>query len=84
MPLVNSFSRMFFDLIYGEMIFIWASLCTFIGNCFILDNFNILFIQELNSEFRGFKLWVSFIRRICFINSLGLFLRDFVISYKEK
>ena len=49
MPLVNSFSRMFFDIIYGEKIFIWAFLCTFIGNYSILDNYNILFILELKS-----------------------------------
>ena len=27
MPLANSFSRMFFDTIWGEKIFIWVSLC---------------------------------------------------------
>ena len=57
MPLVNSFSRMFFDIVYDEKIFIWASLYTFIGNHSILDYFNILFILELNSEFRDFKFW---------------------------
>ena len=35
----------------------WASLYTFIGNYSILDCFNILFILDLNSEFRNFKLW---------------------------
>ena len=57
MPLVSPFSRMFFDIIKGEKIFIWASLYTFIGNYFIMDYFNILFILDLNSEFRNFKLW---------------------------
>ena len=37
--------------------FIWASLYTFIGNYSILGYLNILFILELNSEFRDFKLW---------------------------
>ena len=35
----------------------WVYLYTFIGNYSILDYFNILFILELNSEFRDFKLW---------------------------
>ena len=39
MPLVNSFSRMFFDIIQGEKIFIWASLPTFTGNYSTLDYF---------------------------------------------
>ena len=30
---------------------------TFTGNYSILDYFNILFILDLNSEFRKFKLW---------------------------
>ena len=47
MPVVNSFSIMFFNIIYGEKIFIWASLYTFTGNYFILDFFNILFIFGL-------------------------------------
>ena len=34
-----------------------ASLCTFTGNYSGLDNFNILLILDLNSEFRNFKLW---------------------------
>ena len=57
MPVVNSFSRTFFDIILGEKIFTWASLYAFIGNYSILDYFNILFILDLNSEFRNFKLW---------------------------
>ena len=57
MPVGNSFSRMFFDIIYGEKIFTWASLGTFTGNYSILDYFNILFILDLNSEFRNLKLW---------------------------
>ena len=57
MLVVNSFSRTFFDIISGEKIFIWGSLCTFTGNYSILDYFNILFILDLNSEFRNFKLW---------------------------
>ena len=57
MLVVNSFSRTFIDIIYGEKIFIWASLYTFIRNYSILDYFNILFILDLNSEFRNFKLW---------------------------
>ena len=57
MPLVNSFSRIFFDIIYGKKIFIWVSLYTFIGNYAILDYFNSLFILELNSEFMDFILW---------------------------
>ena len=46
MPVVNSLSRMFFDIILGEKIFIWASLYTFSGNYSILDYFNILFILD--------------------------------------
>ena len=57
MLVVNSFSRTFFDIIKGEKIFIWASLCTFTGNYSILDYFTILFILDLNSEFRNIKLW---------------------------
>ena len=38
-------------------IFRWASLYTFNGNYSKLVYFNILFILELNSEFRDFKLW---------------------------
>ena len=57
MLIVNSLSRRFFDVIYGEKIFTWASLYTFTGNYSILDYFNILFILDLNSEFRNFKLW---------------------------
>ena len=53
MPVVNSFPRMFFDIISEEKIFIWASLYTFIGNYSILDYFNSLFILDLNSEFRN-------------------------------
>ena len=37
--------------------FIWASLYAFIGNYSILDYFNIVFILDLNSEFRNLKLW---------------------------
>ena len=37
MPVVNSFSRAFFDIILGEKIFILTSLYTFIGNYSILD-----------------------------------------------
>ena len=37
--------------------FIWASLYTFTGNYSILDYFTILFILDLNSEFRNIKLW---------------------------
>ena len=39
----------------------------------------ILFILDLNSEFRDFQIVESeiVIQRICFINSCGLFLRDF-------
>ena len=57
MPVVNFFSRTFFDIILGEKLFIWASLYIFIGNYSILDYFNILFILDLNSEFRNLKLW---------------------------
>ena len=57
MSIVNFISIMFFDFIFGEKIFIWASLYTFIGNYSILDYFNILFILDLNSEFRTFKFW---------------------------
>ena len=57
MLVVNSFSRTFSDIIIGEKNFIWASLYTFTGNYSILDYFNILFILDLNSEFRNFKLW---------------------------
>ena len=57
MSVVNCFSRMFFDIIQGENIFIWASLYNFIGNYSILDHFNILFILDLNSEFRNLKSW---------------------------
>ena len=80
MPLVNSFSRVFFDTILGEKIFIWVTLYSFIGNCSILDYFIILFILELNSEFRDFQIVGSenATQKICFINSCGLFLRDFV------
>ena len=46
-----------FHNIYGENIFIWASMYTFIGNYSILDYFNILIILKLNSEFRDFKSW---------------------------
>ena len=55
MSLVNFFSRMFFDIIQGGKIFIWASFYTFIGNYSILDYFHILFILDLNSEFRNLK-----------------------------
>ena len=46
----------------------------------LLDYFNVLLILELNSEFRDFKLWdqKTAIQRICFRNSSGIFLRDFV------
>ena len=37
--------------------FILAYLYTFIGNYSILDYFNILFILEMKSVFRDFKLW---------------------------
>ena len=57
MPIVNSFSQTFFDIIYEEKVFISASLYTFIGNYSVLDYINILFILDLNSEFRNFKLW---------------------------
>ena len=57
MSVINSFSRTFFDIILRGKIFIRASLYTFIGNYSILDYFNILFILDLNSEFRNFKLW---------------------------
>ena len=57
MPVVNSFSRTFFDIISGEKIFIWTPVYTFIGNYSILDYLYILFILDLNSEFRNFKLW---------------------------
>ena len=53
-PLVSSFTRIFFDIILGEKIFIWASLCTFIGNYPLLEYF--LFILELNSELWDQKL----------------------------
>ena len=36
---------------------IWASLYTFTGNYSILNYLTILFILDLNSEFRNFKLW---------------------------
>ena len=35
----------------------WASFYTFIENYSMLDYFNILFILDLKSEFRDFKLW---------------------------
>ena len=57
MPVVNSFSRTFFDIIEGIKIFIWAFLYVFTRNYSIPDYFNILFILDLNSEFMNFKLW---------------------------
>ena len=39
----------------------WASLYTFTGNYSILDYFTILFILDLNSEFRNIKLWDQFV-----------------------
>ena len=54
--LVNSFSRMFFDIIQGENSFIGASLHTLNRNYSILDYFKLFFILELNPEFRDFKL----------------------------
>ena len=57
MSLAHSFSRMFFDPIKREKVFIWVSLYTFIGNYSILDYYNILSILELNSEFKDFELW---------------------------
>ena len=57
MPVVNSFSRTFFDIIEGIKIFIWAFLYAFTRNYSIPDYFNILFILDLNSEFMNFKLW---------------------------
>ena len=47
---------------------------------FLLDYFNVSLILELNSEFRDFKIVGSeiAIQRICFRNSSGIFLRDFV------
>ena len=50
------FSRMFFDII-REKSFILAPLYTFTANYSILDYFNILFILDLNSELRNFKLY---------------------------
>ena len=49
---------------------------------FLMDYFNVSLpvILELNSEFRDFKIVGSeiAIQRICFRNSSGIFLRDFV------
>ena len=75
MPLVDYFSRIFFDIILGENNFLWAPLCTFTGNFSILDYFNSLFILDLNSEFRDFQIVgsESVIQRICFTNSLDYF-----------
>ena len=67
---------MFFDIMYGENIFKSSSLFTFIGNSSRLDNLIILFILDLNSEFRNFKLWDQKLLFKGFV-SCGLFLRDF-------
>ena len=70
-------------------------MCTFIGNYSVLDYFDILFILDLDSEFRNFKLWdqelffkglvYKFLRIIseglCDINLKGtVYLHSFVLN----
>ena len=45
----------------------------------LLDYLNVSLILELNSEFRDLNCGIrNAIQRICFRNSSGIFLRDFV------
>ena len=55
LPLVNYFPRMLFDMIQGEKIFKWASFMYFHWKLYTGLHY-ILFILDLNSEFKNFKL----------------------------
>ena len=44
-----------------------------------------LFIVELNSDFRHFRLWdQKLLFKVCFKNSSGIYLRDFVTIKLER